>query len=1012
MATRYADLKFRVTGGDKLQREIKAVNAELQKIKNQTAQSKAEFAGMANTEAALTASSKLLQDQLNALNKRLELQTQYLKGAQDGLEHTKQAKAGVIKEIQDTIKAYGEEQKLHPQNKARLEELRLKLNELRSEHRYLEKAIIAGNTSIQSAEARIAKTNEEIAKTKTELAQTKKYLDEAKHSFNGTASSIDEFGNKISKSGDAVDALAIAIVASGVKQGLQEIKQAIIDCVNASAEFDAALTGVAKTTSMTGPTLDAFGETLKEMSTRIPMSAASLAEIAAMAGQLGIADENIKSFTETIAALSVSTNIVGSEGAENLARFMNIMGTSQTDVDRLGAAIVDLGNNFATTEEEILAMAMNLAGAGRQAGLTEADVLGIATAISSVGIAAGKGGTAFSKALINMQLAVATGSEKLDDFAAIAGRSREEFAQLFNEDTTEAVKEFFVGLGNGSKPAIELLTEMGVSEVRLRDTMLRLSNATDLFTGAIDRSNEAYDANIALIHEANLFYGTTQSQTEMLKNAFDNLKIAVGDALNPALNELKKTATDVLKVATNFVKNNPGLVKSIVTVVAAASTFVATIMAGTAAVKAYTAVQTALNVVLNSNPFMAVATALAVLVGVIATCALKTDSLREQVDAVNTSFNEVVEVANKTTTAYNEYLAKMEATRDVAEGYISILENLGQQTSMTEAEQQLYNDSVTKLKDLYPELKIEIDETTGLIKGGTEALREQITEWERSARQAAYAEYIKQMTQGVVEAEIELRKTQIARREAEEQLQTTSQQRAEAEQAVIDALGVEATSISDLSAKYPGLLEQQLAINTELKDLYDNYTNLVTSEGNQKRTLEILETAEKEQQEALQDLKDELDTTKKAVSEVADEYVKSADKVASTNTYQLGYDAASGAIRGVRARIDDYATAWSDMALAGQRKFRSVDMIASPSKVYKQLAEYDVEGLIEGTKTSKQRLEDAYANLALRGETAFTNAAQTINNNSSATFTVNTTSLSPDMVDYLFGEFNRRLNRV
>ena len=92
------------------------------------------------------------------------------------------------------------------------------------------------------------------------------------------------------------------------------------------------------------------------------------------------------------------------------------MGTSQSQFSNIGSTLVDLGNNFATTEKPIMEMAHRMAGAGKQVGLTEAQVLGFAAALSSVGIEAQMGGSAFSKALIKMEVASATGGDALEDF--------------------------------------------------------------------------------------------------------------------------------------------------------------------------------------------------------------------------------------------------------------------------------------------------------------------------------------------------------------------------------------------------------------------------------------------------------------------------------------------------------------------------------------------------------------------------------------------------------------------
>lgn len=187
-------------------------------------------------------------------------------------------------------------------------------------------------------------------------------------------------------------------------------------------------------------------------------------------------------------------------------------------------------NNMATTESDIVNMAMRLAGTGHQVGLTEAQIMSFAAALSSVGIEAEAGGTAFSKVMTDMQLATESGGKKLDNFAKVAGMSASQFKQAFKQDASQAIIAFIQGLGNmqkHGKSAIGVLNDMGIKDVRVRDTLLRASGASGVFTNALKIGNDAWKENTALTNEANQRYQTTASKIAMLKNNFIDLGITI-----------------------------------------------------------------------------------------------------------------------------------------------------------------------------------------------------------------------------------------------------------------------------------------------------------------------------------------------------------------------------------------------------------------------------------------------------------------------------------------------------
>ncbi len=341
--------------------------------------------------------------------------------------------------------------------------------------------------------------------------------------LNKLASKVDNLGNKLT-TGLTIPVAGAMTLAS---------KQAI--------EFESAFTGVTKTVDGTEEQLSKLKQGIKDLSKEIPSTTTEISQVAEAAGQLGIQTDNVLAFTKTMINMGNATNMSADEAATTLARFANITKMSQSDFDRLGSVIVALGNNFATTEAEISAMGMNLASAGTQVGMSQSQIMALATALSSVGLEAQAGGTAFSKVMVNMQLAVEKGGKDLRNFASVAGMTTKEFKKAFKEDATGAIMQFVDGLsksGERGKSAIKILDDMGITETRLRDALLRSANASEIMGKAIELGNNAWNENNALINEANKRYSTTESQLKMAKNKINNLAVSLGDKLLPSVNKI------------------------------------------------------------------------------------------------------------------------------------------------------------------------------------------------------------------------------------------------------------------------------------------------------------------------------------------------------------------------------------------------------------------------------------------------------------------------------------------
>ena len=569
-------------------------------------------------------------------------------------------------------------------------------------------------------------------------------IDALKKEQEEVAEGAQTFGNKASQ---AFGAVHEAIVAAGIATALKEVYEYFADCAQASMDFESAMTGVAKTTDLTDDELSAMSDAIKEMSTEIPATTEELAAIAESAGQLGIHKESLLDFTEIMAMLGTSTNMTADEAATSLSRLANITGMSQEDFDRLGATIVDLGNNLATTEKEIVDMSMRIAGAGAQVGMTEAEIMSFSGALSSVGIEAEAGGSAFSTLISNMSLAVQQGGDGLEQFADVAGMSASEFAAAFEEDAAGAIIQFIQGLGNmesEGRSAIAVLDDMGLSDIRMRDALLRAAGASDVFTNALQIGSNAWDENTALVNEATKRYATTQSQLTMMQNAYKNLKVAIGDAYTPALQKAYSVGTQVLNAVSQFIKQNPALVNAITAFVGVLGLVVAALAAYTVGAKVAAAASAMLTAAIPGvNIIMGVAAAVAGVTAAIA--ALATAAANDAVPSVDEltqaaqGMREAMDEANAT---YDDTVSSTLAAAGVADTYIAKLEEMEAAGVRTEEEHRQYHNTLALLCQVVPDLANYIDLETDTIEGGTAALRANTEAWKQNAMQQAYQEQL------------------------------------------------------------------------------------------------------------------------------------------------------------------------------------------------------------------------------------------------------------------------------
>lgn len=417
-------------------------------------------------------------------------------------------------------------------------------------------ALIGAHTAMMDTAAKVSELQGRLQGLATEMSV-----------FTRMGSAMTNFGNTLQNVGGKMTGLGNTMtvgVTAPIVAGVGAV-------VKSAMSWESAFAGVKKTNDevvdSNGNVVYSYADLesgLRGLTAQLPASHEEIAGVAEAAGQLGIKSQDVVSFTKTMIDMGESTNLSAEDAASAIAKIANITGLTSDEYQRFGSSVVALGNNFATTESDIVSMANRLAASGTLAGLTNQEILGLATAMSSVGIEAEAGGTAMTQTLSAIESAVAAGGEDLQKFATVAGESAQEFADKWKIHPIEAIQDFIRGLGKldeKGESATMVLDDMQLSGVRQSNMLKSLALAADTMTGAVDLSNRAWNENTALTNEASTRYETTESKLKMLKNQVVDMAIDFGgtfvDALKNGLEASKPLIQTLSDMAKKFNELSP-----------------------------------------------------------------------------------------------------------------------------------------------------------------------------------------------------------------------------------------------------------------------------------------------------------------------------------------------------------------------------------------------------------------------------------------------------------------------
>jgi TP901 family phage tail tape measure protein len=306
--------------------------------------------------------------------------------------------------------------------------------------------------------------------------------------------------------------------------------------------------------------LEGLKKELTALTRDMPTDFASVASTAVVGGQAGLNSDEIEQYVEVLTKYSTVSGIASDTAGEKLSKLRNILGLTTDGYALLANSIAFAGAQSAASDAQIIAVAEEIAPYARQAGFAATETIGLATALASLQVPPERARSAFQDMAKSIDGAVATGGEKLRNYAAISNMTVDEFSTMWREKPAEAFQAFTRGFAQVDNATLALRS-LGLDGQRVAPVLLSLANGADIVADSFATASEGV-SNGFLDKAFAVTVETVAAQIQILVNAVGEFAEAMGGPTLAAAAGLIQALTGVLHFLTDIANSPVGQVLS------------------------------------------------------------------------------------------------------------------------------------------------------------------------------------------------------------------------------------------------------------------------------------------------------------------------------------------------------------------------------------------------------------------------------------------------------------------
>lgn len=293
-----------------------------------------------------------------------------------------------------------------------------------------------------------------------------------------------------------------------------------------------------------------MSDALLELSTRIPMTAEELTQIAAAAGQSGIARKEIVGFAEDAAKMGVAFDTTADQAGTWMAQWRTAFKMNQKEVTTLADQINYLGNVSGANALQLSGIVTAVGSLGDVGGLSAAQIAAIGDTMASVGVGEDVAATGIAK-MITTMTAGSAATEKQSKVLKKLGIDATTLADRMQTDAQGAIIDFMEALQKLPKAEQAAALKNYFGQESIKPISALYTNLDELKK----HFNQVADASLyagSMEDEYASRSATTENSIQLAKNALMRLSITYGQMFAPYVKLAADKVTEFLNKLTEM----------------------------------------------------------------------------------------------------------------------------------------------------------------------------------------------------------------------------------------------------------------------------------------------------------------------------------------------------------------------------------------------------------------------------------------------------------------------------